>query len=67
MAPACRNIILNVHPNVPVETAMKARNCIVRPRKVGNLLLAHQTAALPAAKPRAPPTTPPLSVSLWKR
>jgi hypothetical protein len=53
-----------VHPKVPVDTAMKARNGIVRPRKVGNLLLANQTPALPIPNPRTPPTTPPLRVAL---
>lgn len=48
----------------PAEAPRKARNGTVRALKLGYLLLARTTAALPTARPPRPPMVPPLTVAL---
>jgi hypothetical protein len=55
---------MDVHENVPVEMARKARKGTVRERKPGYRLVAARTPTVPAPRPRSPPITPPLTVAL---
>jgi hypothetical protein len=50
---------------VPPEHARKVRKGNVRPRKVGYLLWARMTPAVPTSVPMTPPKMPPETVALY--